>query len=436
MNDMSRRGPSLERQIKPLADDPIRPRAVRSGPFGVLDIGSTKIACLIGRAESDGRLRALGFGWQKGRGVKSGGIVDLDDAERAIRAAVGQAEDMADMRLKHVVVNLSCGQPESRLFNVQWPVDGRAVTAEDVKKVVREARNRAASGGRETIHSLPLNFSTDETPGVTDPRGLFCETLTAQLHVVDAGNTALRTLAACLSRCELDISALVSAPMASGLATLVGDERELGATVIDMGGGTTTLAVFAEGQLLHTAQLPFGGMHVTNDIARMLSTSVAHAERLKALYGNVQGSPDDERELLPVPQVGEDEHQIAKIPRSLLISVIRPRVEEIFEMVKDRLETSGLGRAGGNRVVLTGGASQLGGVRELAAQMLERHVRLGKPNAMTGLPDSATAPNFATLAGLLHFATGDGQTMHDIDFETERTTGCFGRFVNFLKNRL
>jgi len=436
MNDMSRRGPSLERPVKPLADEPVRPRSVRSGPFGVLDIGSTKIACLIGRGESDGRLRALGFGWQKGRGVKSGGIVDLDEAERAIRAAVGQAEDMADTRLKSVVVNLSCGQPESRLFNVQWPVDGEAVTTEDVKKVVREARLRAATGGRETIHSLPLSFSADETPGVIDPRGLFCETLTAQLHVVDAGNTALRTLAACLSRCELDISALVSAPMASGLATLVGDERELGATVIDMGGGTTTLAVFAEGQLLHTAQLPVGGMHVTNDIARMLSTSVAHAERLKALYGNVQGSPDDERELLPVPQVGEDEHHIAKIPRSMLISVIRPRLEEIFELVRDRLETSGLGRAGGNRVVLTGGASQLGGVRELAAQMLERHVRLGKPNAMTGLPDSATAPNFATLAGLLHFATGDGQTMHDIDFEAERTAGWFGRFVNLLKDRL
>jgi cell division protein FtsA len=436
MNDMSRRGPSLERQIRPLADEPQRPRAIRSGPFGVLDIGSTKIACLIGRAESDGRMRALGFGWQKGRGVKSGGIVDLDEAERAIRAAVGQAEDMADTRLKSVTVNLSCGQPESRLFNVQWPVDGKAVTADDVKRVVREARIRAISGGRETIHSLPLSFSTDETAGVTDPRGLFCETLTAQLHVVDAGNTALRTLNACLSRCELDIAALVSAPMASGLATLVGDERELGVTVIDMGGGTTSMAVFAENQLLHTAQLPLGGMHVTNDIARMLSTSVAHAERLKALYGSVHGSPDDERELLPVPQVGEDEHQIAKIPRSLLISVIRPRLEEIFEMVKDRLETSGFSHAGGNRVVLTGGASQLGGARELASRMLERNVRLGKPNAMIGLPDAATAPNFATLAGLLHFATGDGQTMHDIDFDSERTAGWFGRFVNFLKERV
>ena len=436
MNDMSRRGPALERGIKPPPDDTLRSKAVRSGPFGVLDIGSTKIACLIGRAESDGRLRALGFGWQKSRGIKSGGIVDLDEAEKAIRAAVGAAEDMADMRLKSVYVNLSCGQPESRLFSVQWPVDGRAVTAEDVKRVVREARTRAATEGRATIHALPLSFSTDETQGVLDPRGLFCDTLSAQLHVVDAGNTALRTLSACLSRCELDIAALVSAPMAAGLSSLVGDERELGATVIDMGGGTTSMAVFSEGQGVHTAQIPLGGIHVTNDIARGFSTSVAHAERLKALYGNCQGSPDDERELLPVPQVGEDEHQIAKMPRSMLISVIRPRLEEIFEMVKEQLETAGLGNAAGSRVVLTGGASQLGGVRELSGQILERNVRLGRPGGMIGLPDSASAPNFATLVGLLAFATGEGQTMQDINFESERGGGWFRGLVDFLKNRV
>ncbi len=405
MNDMSRRTQASERALRPLPDDTLRVRGVRSGPFGVLDIGSTKIACLIGRAESDGRLRALGFGWQKSRGIKSGGIVDLDEAEKAIRAAVGTAEEQADIRLKSVYVNLSCGQPESRLFNVQWPVDGRAVTADDIKRVVREARLRAISEGRATIHVLPLSFSTDETIGVSDPRGLFCDTLTAQLHVVDTGNTALRTLAACLSRCELDIAALVSAPMAAGLASLVDDERELGATVVDMGGGTTTLAVFGEGQLLHTAHLPIGGIHVTNDIARGFSTSVAHAERLKALYGNCQGSPDDERELLPVPQVGEDEHQIAKIPRSMLISIIRPRLEEIFELVKDRMETAGLGNAGGTRVVLTGGASQLGGVREMAAQILERNVRLGRPGGMIGLPDFGDLGEFrhaGRAAGFRH----------------------------------
>ena len=314
----------------------------------MLDIGTTKVVCLIGRTESDGTLRALGFGWQKGRGVRGGSMVDLEEAEHAIRASVGQAEDMADTRLRSVIVNLTCGQPESRLFNVQWPVGGRAVEEHDIRRVVNEGRERAVADGREVIHALPLTFSVDQTDHVADPRGLFCEELTARLHVVDAASTALRSLGACIARCDLDIGELVSAPMAAGLATLVADERELGATVIDMGGGTTGMAVFAEGQLLHTAQLPVGGVHVTNDLARLLSTPVAHAERLKTLYGNVQSSPDDEREMLPVPLVGEEEHQIAKVPRSMVVNIIRPRLEETFEMVKERLDSSGLTRAAGN----------------------------------------------------------------------------------------
>jgi cell division protein FtsA len=224
-------------------EEPARPRHGRTGPFGVLDIGTTKIACLIGRTESDGTLRVLGFGWQKGRGVRGGSIVDLDEAEKAIRSCVGQAEDMADTRLRGVTVNLTCGQPESRLFNVQWPVGGRAVEDHDIRRVVNEGRARAAADGREVIHALPLTFSVDETDHVADPRGLFCEELTARLHIIDAASTALRSLAACIARCDLDIGELVSAPMAAGFATLVADERELGATVIDMGGGTTGMAV-------------------------------------------------------------------------------------------------------------------------------------------------------------------------------------------------
>jgi cell division protein FtsA len=434
MNDMSRR------VLPPQAldpEEPERPRGGRSGPFGVLDIGSTKIVCLIGRTESDGRLRVLGFGWHKGKGVRGGGIVDLEEAERAIRAAVGQAEDMADTTLRSVTVNLTCGQPESRLFNVQWPIGaGRAVEEADIRRVITEGRVRAEINGREIIHTLPLSFSTDETDRVADPRGLYCTTLTARLHIVDAAVSALRSLGACIARCDLDIAELVSAPMAAGLAALVEDERELGATIIDMGGGTTGMAVFAEGQLLHTAQLPVGGIHVTNDLARLLSTPVAHAERLKALYGNVQSSPDDEREMLPVPLVGEEEHQIAKVPRSMLVSIIRPRIEETFEMVKDRLESSGLARAAGNRVVLTGGACQLAGVRELAARILNRQVRLGRPAALRGLPDSASGPAFATATGLLAWAAGEGRNMHDIELEPERSTGLFRRFVNFLKDRV
>jgi cell division protein FtsA len=391
---------------------------------------------MIGRTEPDGARRILGFGWQKGRGIRSGAITDLDEAERAIRAAVGQAEDMADTRLRAVTVNLGCGQPESRLFNVQWPVNGRMVTEDDIRQVVLEGRHRAQSEGRDAIHTLPLSFSVDETARVEDPRGLHCETLTARLHVIDAISSSLRNLHTCINKCDLEIAELVSAPFAAGLATLVEDERELGTTVIDMGGGATSFAVFAEGQLLHTGGTLVGGIHVTNDIARLLSTPVAHAERLKTLYGSCQASPDDEREMLPVPLVGEEEHQIARVPRSMVVSIIRPRLEEIFEIVKDRLENSGLSRMAGARVVLTGGACQLAGARELAAQILGKQVRLGRPVGLRGLPDAASGPAFATGAGLLAWASGEGRSMQDIDLETRRPSGRVRRFISFLKERV
>jgi cell division protein FtsA len=413
-------------------DPPLR-RSLRAGPFGVLDIGTTKIACLIGRSESDGTLRVLGFGWQKGRGVRAGGIVDLDEAERAIRAAVGQAEDMADTRLRAVTINLSCGQPESRLFNVQWPVGGRAIVDQDLRKVVSEGRARAYSEGRETIHALPLGFGVDEVPNIGDPRGQHCDTLSARLHVIDAISTALRTLTACINRCELDIAELVAAPMAAGLATLVEDERMLGATVLDMGGGTTGMAVWSEGHVLHTGQIPVGGHHITMDIAKGLSTTMVHAERLKTLYGNARSSPDDEREMLTVPLVGEDESNFAQVPRAMVVNIIRPRLEETFELVRERLDGSGLGRAAGNRVVLTGGACQLAGAREMAAQILGRQVRLGRPAGLRGLPDAASGPAFATASGLLAWAAGDGRAIDDMDFEPERPAGLMRRMVAFLR---
>jgi cell division protein FtsA len=411
-------------------------RLHRTGPFGVVDIGTTKIACLIGRVESDGTLRVLGFGWQKGRGLNSGDITDLEAAEKAIRTCVGQAEDMADVTLRSVTVNLTCGQPESRLFNVQWPAGGRAVTENDIRGVVNEGRDRAEVDGREAIHVLPLNFAVDATEHVADPRGLFCTTLNARLHVIDAAATSLRTLEACIARCELEIEDLVSAPLAAGLSSLVREERELGATIIDMGGGTTGMAVYADNQIMHTAQLAIGGLHVTKDLAIGLSTTLIHAERLKTLYGNVEASPDDERELLPVPLVGEEDHQLAKVPRSMVVNIIRPRIEETFEYIKDRLDSSGLGRAAGNRVVLTGGACQLAGVREMAARMLGRQVRLGRPAPLRGLPELASGPAFATATGLLAWAAGDGRTFHDMNLEGEMPVGLFRRLVNFLKERV
>ncbi|MEA2772614.1 MAG: cell division protein FtsA, partial [Acetobacteraceae bacterium] len=236
--------------------------------------------------------------------------------------------------------------------------------------------------------------------------------------------------------CDLEIEDLVSAPLAAGLSSLAPEERELGATIIDMGGGTTSMAVYADKQMMHTSQLPIGGLHVTKDLAIGLSTTLVHAERLKTLFGNVESSPDDEREMLPVPLVGEEDHQLAKVPRSMVVNIIRPRIEETFEYIKDRLDSSGLGRTAGNRVVLTGGACQLPGVREMAARMLSRQVRLGRPAALRGLPELASGPAFSTAAGLLSWAAGDGRLFQDINLDGEPRVGLFRRLVNFLKERV
>ncbi len=433
MNEMARRPTPLP---PAMPEEQERPRHHRAGPFGVLDIGTTKIVCLIGRTESDGTLRVLGFGWHKAAGVRGGSIVDLDEAVRAIRTCVGQAEDMADIRLRSVTVNLTCGQPESKLYNVQWAVGGRQVSDRDIRGVVNEGRMRTAAEGRDAVHTMPQHFAVDATDQVADPRGLFCTTLNARLHVIDAAATAVRTLKNCIGLCDLEIDEVVSAPMAAGLSTLVDDERELGTTVIDMGGGTTGMAVFADGQLLHTAQLPIGGLHVTKDLATGLSTTLIHAERMKTLYGNVQSSPDDDREMLMVPIVGEEDHQLARVPRSQVVHIIRPRIEETFEYIKDRLDSAGLTRAAGNRVVLTGGACQLAGVRDLAAHMLGRQVRIGRPVSLRGLPEMATGPAFATAGGLLSWAAGAGRGFQDVDMEEERQAGWLRRIVNYLRDRV
>jgi cell division protein FtsA len=264
-------------------------------------------------------------------------------------------------------------------LHLQWEIGGRAVNEVDLRAILHDGRRRTAEEGRETVHAIPLGFTVDATPGVNDPRGMICDMLGARLHMVSAAEASLRNLGACLMRCDLEVEELVSAPFASGLATLVEDEKQLGATVIDMGGGTTSLAVFSEGHLVHTAQIPVGGGQVTNDLATILSTPVAHAERMKTLHGAVHGGADDEREYLPVPLLGEDEHHIARIPRAMVVGIIKPRLEETVEILKDKLDQSGLGKEGGARVVLTGGASQLVGVREMAARILDRQVRLGRP---------------------------------------------------------
>ncbi|GBR52497.1 cell division protein FtsA [Gluconobacter sphaericus] len=409
----------------------------RPGIFGALDIGTTKMTCLIGKGEPDGSIQVLGHGWRRSHGIRSGSIVDIREAEAAIRATVGQAEEAAERRMDSLVVNLSCGRPLSRLVDAQIPIGGREVTAGDVQRLIAEGQARAWMEGREVIHTLPIGYVVDSIPGIADPIGHQCEELATRMHVVDMNSSALRTLDAVLQHAELKLDGLVASPFASGVSVLAAEERELGVTVVEMGGGTTSLAVFCEGKLLHTAQIRVGGLHVTRDIAGVLSTSLETAERLKTMYGAAQMGSDDQREILSVPLIGENSDRLVRLQRSKVISVIQPRIEETLELVRQSLDNAGLGRLANGRVVLTGGASLLEGIVPVATRILGRPVRMGKPQNIYGLPETAAASaGFSTAAGLLAWAAGADRDFGDISVPEPKPRGLVKRLVGFIRNNV
>jgi cell division protein FtsA len=390
----------------------MRPLSARkSAVLSVLDIGTTKVACLIARlmpAEASDTLRGrthrcriLGIGHQRSRGIKAGAVVDMEEAENAIRLAVDAAERMAGVQVESVIVNLSGGRLGSQLYHAKVSIGGKAVSDQDIHRVLEAAASRTEQQGRALLHSLPTGFSLDSTRGIREPKGMIGDELGADMHVVSCDSAAARNLMLAIERCHLDVEAVVSTPYAAGLSALVDDEAEMGAALVDMGGGTTTIGVFSDGHLTHVDAIAVGGNHVTMDIARGLTIRVSDAERLKTLYGSCISSPSDERETISVAQVGEDGEHPIHVPKSHLVRIIRPRVEEILELVRDRLQAAGFAPQAGRRLVLTGGAAQLTGVPEAARRIISNQVRVGRPLGIQGLPESAKSPAFSAAVGLL-----------------------------------
>jgi cell division protein FtsA len=407
----------------------------RGGLIAALDVGSSKICCFIARAEDDGRPRVIGIGHQLSRGVRGGAIVDMEAAEGAILTAVHAAEQMAGETIQGVIINVSGGYPASQTVGVEVTIAGHEVGDGDLRRVLEHGQNADGNGERQLIHSIPVGYTIDGSRGIRDPRGMYGERLGVDIHMVTASAGAVRNLATCVARCHLDIRGLVVSPFASGLAALVEDEMDLGVTVIDMGGGTTTIAVFFDGNVVYTDSVPIGGAHVTSDIARGLSTPVVHAERMKTLYASCIASPADEREVIAVPQVGEDDgDHVNNVPKSILVGIVQPRLEETFELVRARLETSGFDKIAGRRVVLTGGAGQLAGVRELAALVLDKQVRMGRPIRVAGLAEATAGPAFATCAGLLSYALqAEAEQPRPARGQAEEPNGLVGRLGHWFR---
>ena len=423
-------------------------RQSKAGPAGRqsiiagLDIGTTKVACFIARVDwqrggARPLIAVLGVGHQVSRGIKCGCVVDMVEVEDSIRAAVSQAEDMAKTTIHEVAVSFSAGNPHSIAATAELDLEGQAVTEREMARVIGVAQSQVDLGNRLAVHAIPLSFNVDSSRGVKDPTGMFGSEIGVNLHMVTADVGPVRNLGVCVERCHLEMAGLVVGPLASGLACLVEDELDLGVTVIDMGGGTTSSAIFSEGGLVSAGVVPIGGWHVTSDLARGLSTSIAEAERFKTLYGSAFAGPSDDKSTISVPLLGEDgEDAHHTVPRSMLTSIIRPRLEETFELVRDQIEASGAERAAGRSVVLTGGASQLAGVRELAARVLGKQVRLGSPLRISGLPDAVSGPAFSGCAGLLSYLThGSGDAfLVDSHKESHRTPHQMGRIGRWFSD--
>jgi cell division protein FtsA len=335
-----------------------------------------------------------------------------------VRHAIDIAENMAGVQLRSAVVSLSGGRVGSERCIAGIQLSNGVVTDAEIARVLVAASRHSVRDGRAVLHSLPIGYALDAATGIREPRGMLGRRFGVDMHMVTADVATVRNLMLTIERSHLSVEAMAATPYVAALATLADDEADLGAATIDLGAGTTTLAVFSGGHFIHADGFALGGAHVTMDLARGLNARITVAERIKAIYGTVLTGGSDERDMIAIPPVGEDEREPPQfVSRAAIVRIIKPRVEEILEMVRDRLKASPFAAEPRGRVVLTGGASQLAGIADLASRILQRPVRIGRPLGIAGLPDAAKGPAFAVAAGLLVYP----QAAHLEHFEPRRT---------------
>lgn len=391
----------------------IRALQARTGLIAALDVGSSKIACIIGRAES-GSLRVLGSALHESQGIRSGTITNLELAEQSIRKAVDAAEQLADHRVQDVILSVQCGQPKSMNTRAERPLAGVLIEDTHLRALLGDAKRLCREDGYETIQAAATGYIVDSVRGVTDPRGMYCDRMGVFVHGVAVKSGPLKNLRLAVERCHLGISRQLYSAYAAGLATLAPDELSLGVTLIDMGAGSTSVAVFMENALVHVESVPLGGFNITADIARMLTAPLNAAERIKTLYGSAIVDVDAGGDMIELPLMGEEsERGTKRVKRSLLTKIIQDRVEEIVGEVQTRLRKSGFDVAAGRRAVLTGGGCQLAGIGDVVGRVLGKQVRIGRPQTLPGLPAATTAPAYATALGLLIAGAASSADVHD-----------------------
>jgi len=379
----------------------------------VLDLGTRKVSCVIARLLpppkwlaqriEHARISILGYGQTAARGITGGSIGDLDAAEDAVRAAVARAEHNAGVMVDEVYVTFAGAGLSSESFTASVPIAQRMVDALDIRRALLAAEQYATRNGHSILHTVVSGYGLDDIPEIEDPCGLIGDTLKVNVLAASAAPLAAKNIALCVERCHLHLAGLVAAPLASGLAAASPEERELGVTCIDMGAGTTSLAAFCDGEVVHIDSLSSGGEHLTRDLARMLSTPRVEAERLKTLYSSVFSDAALDGDHVVCPLIGEDGEERYIYPaKADIAAIVRTRLEDMFSQLQERLELAGCDPAVSERVVLTGGGAQLVGATELAERIFGGVARTGRPEAVAGLPPNAD-PSLSAAVGALSY---------------------------------
>lgn len=429
----------------------MRQQALQRGVVAILDVGSSKIACLVLRFDGTGRLsednsigamagqtgfRVVGAATTRSRGVKFGEVTAMQETERAIRTALQAAQKMADIRVDHVIASFSGANPRSYGLDARVDLEGQVVTEAEVARVLAGCDVPDIGAGREVLHAQPVNFALDNRSGLGDPRGQLGQTLAVDMHMLTVDGTAIRNLAQCIKRCDLELAGIASSVYASGISALVEDEQELGAACIDMGGGSTGVSIFMKKHMIFADSVRLGGDHVTGDISMGLGVPMANAERIKTFCGGVHATGVDDRDMIDIGgDTGDWEHDRRTVSRAELIGIMRPRVEEILEEVRAKLDAAGFDHLPSQQIVLTGGGSQIMGLDTLASRILGQRVRLGRPLRVHGLPQSATGPGFASAVGLSLFAAHPQDEWWDFDIPSDRYPAkSFKRAVRWFRD--
>ena len=398
----------------------------------VLDIASTKILCYIASIQEE-RIEILGVGYNISRGIRNGIISDLKAAKESIMQAVRKAEKQSGKTVRNVFLTLPSSSLISHRVYTTTIVSGHEINKKDLNRLLWQQSDKYTMQDLEVIHSLPYNYSLDGQRGIENPIGMYGDNLSAQFHNLSIPSNTLMNINKCIESCDLEVSDYLSSAYVSGLACLTEDELQLGTTFIEYGGGNTSISIFSNGRILYTDAIEIGGMHVTNDIAKGLCIDMQNAERIKVLYGTVNPHNVDHADVNDL-HVMEEDIDGDTIDKNMLVDIIRARIEEINEIIKQKLASSNMEKYAGNKIVITGGASELIGLKELTSRMFLKRVRVASPL------DKEIIANFnrynsvanTTAIGLLLYIYNDIKENHqDMNQHDE---GIVANIAQWLKN--